>query len=326
MPRIDVLNTTVKITRPGLLSLLFLVLPLALDAAPAQPRHIIVDTDIGGDIDDAFALVLALHSPRLKLDLVTASYGQTGLKARLLRHLLDDAGRPDIPIAAGPVTPNLDGFALKPWAEASPRPRTPFPDAVDAILQRLRSAPAHSIVLVAIAPLTTIDAVIQRDPETFRRLQKVIVMAGSIAKGYGRAAGTNSPSAMLETNARLAPQALRDLLHSGVPIEMLPLDATEVAVNGSLRTRLFAARPPLGADLQELYREWDAASRYGHTPVAFDVVPVARLLDPSVCKLHAMHLDVSDRGDTRVTPGPADTEVCLSVNAQRVRDLLVDHL
>lgn len=324
MPRLERLNTTVKTACPRLISLLFLLLPLALGAAPAQPQHIMVDTDIGGDIDDAFALVLALHSPRLQLDLVSASYGQTELKARLLRHLLDDAGRPDIPVAVGPATPNLDGFALKSWAETSPHPQTPFPDAVDTMLNRLRSAPAHSIVLVAIAPLTTIDAVIQRDPEAFRRLQKVIVMAGSIAKGYGRAAGTNSPSAMLETNARLAPQALRDLLHSGVQVELLPLDATEVAVDGPLRARLFAARPPLGADLQELYREWAAASRYGNTPVAFDVVPVARLLDPAVCQPRAMHLDVSDQGNTRVTSGPADTEVCLSVDAQRVRKLLDD--
>ncbi|MHC1479605.1 nucleoside hydrolase [Frateuria aurantia] len=291
-------------------------------AAAQPPQHVIVDTDIGADIDDVLALLLALRSPELQIDLVVASYGDTPLKAALARRLLVDAGRPDIPVAAGPATENRDGFALKAWASASPYRHQPYPDAVSAILTRLHAAPEHSVTLIGLAPLTTLDAVMQRDPSAFRQLKKVVLMAGSIYRGYGPKAGTLSAGPTLETNARLAPRALRRLLASGVPVELLPLDATEVEVDGALRARLSSAPAPLGDDLAELYREWAAASRYGDTPVAFDVVPVARLLDPRTCTPQALHLDISTRGDTRVTPGSANAMVCLTVDKHRVIDLI----
>ena len=70
----------------------------------AEPQLVFLDTDIGDDIDDAFALALALHSPELRLLGVTTAYGDTELRARLVDRYLGAVGRSDIPVAAGVQT------------------------------------------------------------------------------------------------------------------------------------------------------------------------------------------------------------------------------
>ena len=76
------------------------------DAAKAvsSPQLVIIDTDIGDDIDDAFALALALQSPELKILGVTTTFGNTEMRARLLDRYLKAVGRSDIPVFAGPMT------------------------------------------------------------------------------------------------------------------------------------------------------------------------------------------------------------------------------
>src|SRR5438067_3017860 len=69
-------------------------------------KHLVLlDTDIGDDIDDALALALALRSPEIELQAVTTVFGDTHLRARLAQHLLRVFGRDDIPVAAGISTP-----------------------------------------------------------------------------------------------------------------------------------------------------------------------------------------------------------------------------
>src|SRR5262245_23680130 len=78
-------------------------------AAPAQPRAaekpvpIILDTDIGSDVDDAYALVLAARSPQLDLRAVTTVHGKVDVRAAIARKLLDQMGRRDVPVASGAV-------------------------------------------------------------------------------------------------------------------------------------------------------------------------------------------------------------------------------
>jgi len=72
--------------------------------AAVEPQPVIIDTDIGDDIDDAFALALALRSPELRILGVTTTFGDTELRARLLDRYLAAVGRSDIPVAAGPAT------------------------------------------------------------------------------------------------------------------------------------------------------------------------------------------------------------------------------
>jgi hypothetical protein len=87
----------------------------AQTSAPAQaqsgkPELVLLDTDIGDDIDDAFALALVLQSPELKLLGVSTTWGDTPLRARLVRRMLKEADRPDIPVAEGQPTTTSTPF------------------------------------------------------------------------------------------------------------------------------------------------------------------------------------------------------------------------
>src|SRR5690348_8654292 len=72
--------------------------------APAE--KIIIDTDIGDDIDDAFAVALALRSPELKILGITTTFGDTEKRAKLLERLLGEVGRSDIPVDAAVPMPS----------------------------------------------------------------------------------------------------------------------------------------------------------------------------------------------------------------------------
>src|ERR1051326_1341944 len=84
---------------------LLLWILLAATAGSAQTHEkIIIDTDIGDDIDDAFAVALALRSPELEIVGVTTTFGDTDARAKIVDRLLGEAGREDIPVAAGAPT------------------------------------------------------------------------------------------------------------------------------------------------------------------------------------------------------------------------------
>ena len=306
---------------------LFLLLPLwntAPARAAAPPREVIVDTDIGDDYDDAVALALVLASPGLKLDAVIASFGDTALRARMMRRLLRRIGRTDVEVTAGPASP-ATRFTQSAWAAGGP-PLAAAPDAVATILARLRAEPAGRITLIELAPATTVGAMLARDPAAFRRLAGVVMMGGSIRRGYGLVPGTNSDAPTAEYNVRCDPAGLRALLASGVPVRMMPLDATEVALDARARQRLFARGTPLAGWLATLYPAWADNNGGGREPVLYDVVPVAWLLRPQICRPVPLDVVVSPAGDTTVGAGAPNVSVCLDIDRGAVLSLLQDRL
>ncbi|HBK46771.1 MAG TPA: nucleoside hydrolase, partial [Xanthomonadaceae bacterium] len=102
-----------------LLALGLLALPPMLGnaraaAAPA-PQKVVVSTDAGDDIDDAFALGLLLRSPELQVQGIASAWGDTALRVRLLQRLLAAAGTPDIPLALGEPTRSAIPFSQARW-------------------------------------------------------------------------------------------------------------------------------------------------------------------------------------------------------------------
>ncbi len=291
---------------------------------PAHPpRDVIVDTDLGDDIDDAFALALVLHAPSLHLLAVSTSLGDTALRARLARRFLDANGRGDVPVFAGPATAPHTGFTQAVYARGGPLPPGGFPDAVEGVLTRLRAAPEHSITLIALAPMTTVGAMVRRDPVAFRRLRAVVMMGGSIRRGYpfGPTRGSGPDP---EYNVVCDPAGLRAVLASGVPVEMMPLDATLVPLDPADRD-VILGRPDEAA-LRSLFAEWHRNSPYGDHPTLFDVVPVAHLLQSDLCREEPMRIVVDEDGLTRPVPGPPNAQVCLGIDPKAVNTLLRDAL
>ena len=80
-------------------------------AAPGGKTKIILDADIGDDVDDAFALGLALHSPEIEIIGITTAWGDTALRARMVRRMLLENGTATIPVAEGIVTDSKTKFS-----------------------------------------------------------------------------------------------------------------------------------------------------------------------------------------------------------------------
>ena len=278
--------------------------------ASARPEKIIIDTDIGDDVDDAFAVALALRSPELQILGITTTFGDTETRDKLLDRLLGEAGRPDIPVAVGTPGPELGNFTQRRYAEGGRFARPSHPQAVDFILDQIRQYPGE-ITLVAIGPLVNVGALIDKDPQTFRKLRRVVLMGGSIERGYGDLGYTNPHGPDSEWNIKNDIPSAQKLFASGVPIFMMPLDSTQLKLDEVKRAVLFQAGTPVTDALTLLYHEWGQ-----ETPTLFDPMTIAFIVDPRLCPVKSMHITVDDHGFTRPGPGAPNAQVCMDSDSE----------
>ena len=303
--------------------LLAIAAMLLVPAAVAQPsvaqvgrEKIIIDADIGDDIDDAFAVALALSSPEFEILGFSASFGDTPTRAKMLDRMLGELGRSDIPVAMGPeVDVNRNAFTQRRYAEAtSTFRRANHANSVDFVLEQARKFP-HQVTLVAIGPLPNVGAMIAKDPATFRLLKKVVIMGGSI-RTMNDPYGVAAPIAPHpEWNIKNDIAGAKALFAAGVPLQVLPLDSTaNLKMHEVSRTALFAHGSMMTNILAGLYYEWRAYTK-NPTPILYDPMTLASMLQPSLCPLTPMHLTVDDAGDTKETPGAPNAQVCLHSDA-----------
>jgi purine nucleosidase len=294
----------------------------AQQPAVLPPEKIIIDTDIGDDIDDAFAVALALRSREFDIVGISTTFGDTLGRARILEHLLGEGGREDIPVAVG--VSSTAGAAASPmtqrqFGELGHYSRASHAGAVDFALEQIRRFPGK-ITLVAIGPLSNIGAMIDKSPDTFRMLKRVVLMGGSIYPAR--------PELKVEWNIRWDISAAQKLFASGVPLYVMPLDSTaNLSFNEVDRTHLFSKGlfskgTPLTDALKTLYGEWG----YGRTPILYDVMTLAFMLDATLCPVIPMRIRVDDAGVTRVEPGPPNANVCLHSEPEAFRRFYVNRM
>jgi purine nucleosidase len=299
-------------------------------APPSAPQQVILDTDIGDDIDDAFALALILRSPELHLLGIQTAFGDTELRARLVDRYLAAVGRNDIPVLAG-VPGKQTHFTQAAYARHSPERK--HADAVPFLLSQIRQHPGQ-ITLIAIGPLFNIQAAIAQDPATFRQLKRVVLMGGSVYRGYDRrnagssgAADSSSAAAYAHTppapewNILCDPAGAQALFASGVPIYVMPLDSTQVRLDLHALGQLLAHGSPLTDQLALLYHQWTGATEW-HSPTLFDPVAVTYTFRPDLCPASPLRLQVDDKGFTRPVPGEPNAQVCLRSDEKGFLDLL----
>lgn len=299
--------------------------------APTARQRVIVDTDIGDDIDDAFALALVLASPELEVLGISTAWGDTTLRVRLVQRLLAELGRGDIPVAQGIATESRTPFTQARWARRGAvsvaGAQRAVPSSVDFLLDSIRRHPGE-ITLLALGPLSNLGAAIQRDPATFRQLKRVVLMGGSVRRGYSKSAFHAPRPPDKEYNIVSDAAAAQALFGSGVSIVMLPLDSTQIRFEEAARNAVFAQGTPLTDALALLYHQWlDAYQPWSSTtPTLFDVVPVAYTIDASLCPTSALHIDVDADGATRETAGASNAQVCLAADEPRLLGLFVQRL
>lgn len=297
--------------------------PLPQTVAPAAPQLAILDTDIGDDIDDAFALALVLQSPEIKLLGITTTFGDTELRARLVDRYLSAVGRTDIPVAAGRATPQSNPFTQAVYARR--QPGHPHPDAVRFLLSQIKAHPGQ-ITLIAIGPLVNVQDAIAQDPATFRQLRRVVMMGGSIYRGYDTPKSHHTPPDA-EWNIARDPQGAQALLASGVPVFMMPLDSTQIHLNSAQRERIFAHGSALTDQLTLLYHQWVAGNEHHNpTPTLFDPVAVTYAVRPDLCPARPFRIQVDAKGFTRPVPGEPNAQVCLHSDQKAFLTLLVHRI
>ena len=283
------------------------MLPLTLHAAPivpttpAQSTKIIIDTDIGDDIDDAYALALACSLPNVKLLGVTTMFGETHKRAMLAAKLLQRAGHANIPVIAGIPGPSKMGLQQE-WAQNFNSSAIRKED-VTAFMQRMILQNPKEITIVGIGALTNIAALITEHPDIKAKIKNIVIMGGSVYRGY---APGSKPEP--EWNIRCDPAAAKIVFTSGIPLTMAGLEVTAMMQLDTDKQKLiFEKGSPLTDALAALTALWG-----GGTPTLYDPVATAWALGYHFADSEEDHVVVEDDGSTHIVYGTPNCTVLIN--------------
>ncbi len=246
--------------------------------------RILLDTDIGDDIDDAYALALALIDPDIELVGVTTVWGDTVARARMVRHLLDLYKHGDVPVYSGVGNTILgDSHIAVSRAQLDLTPDTMFAastvHAVDAI-RNTYARPDSDVVLVTIGPLMNLALALAIDPTLAQRIPHVYAMGGNFA------------STEPEWNMRCDPIASSIVVRSGVPLTLVPFNITRQTGLGPTH---IAALEAVSDDavkwLMQLTHAWHADKP--HAPVLHAPLTVAVAANSSWARTERFAVDVA---------------------------------
>lgn len=282
-----------------------------------SPRPLIIDTDPG--VDDAVALLLALHSPEVDVRAVVASFGNVDLDRTLdnAGRLLALAGRTDVPLGVGAARPlvhppagraghvhGTDGLGGR--AEHLPGPVAPVPGSGVALMARTLAGSDEPVTIASLGPLTDTAVLLAAHPELAERVERIVVMGGALGGG-------NVTGAAAEFNVHADPEAAhRVLTQDAVPVTLVPLDVTLACAAGPAWLAALDGSGPVGAELAAMITPYHGyyRSRYGEDAVALhDATAVLECVAPGSLRTRPVSLPVAcdlgpARGATVPHPGP----------------------
>jgi inosine-uridine nucleoside N-ribohydrolase len=298
---------------------------------------IVIDCDPGHDY--AIAILLALASPEVELRGITTVAGNQTLEktTRNALKVLELAGRTDIPVAAGAAGPlrralrtaaNVHGESgLEGPDLPEPKAQQVAADAADLLAELIEPG----VVLVPTGPLTNVALLLERHPDVAGRLERIVWMGGAIAEG------NVTPAA--EFNAFVDPEAAAAVFGSGIPVTMIGLDVTHMALftpEHADRLRGTGKAGRVVAELSDFFQKFHE-ERYGfHGSPIHDALAVADVIDPTlVTRLHCnVEIETASQycdGRTvvdrwLVTDGRRNAHVGIDVDAARFLELLVERI
>jgi inosine-uridine nucleoside N-ribohydrolase len=285
-----------------------------LRIVPANRRvPVVLDTDIGDDIDDTWALAMLLKSPEVDIRLVVSDTGDTVYRAKLIARMLEIAGRTDVPVGVGIPgrKPSYDE-PQRAWVkdyDLEDYPGRIYSDGVEAIIDTLNSSP-EPVTLICIGPVTNIAGVLRRDPGVARKAH-FVGMHGSINRGYE---GKAQPDA--EWNVKQDPKSCQVVFAGDwLSRTITPIDTCELArLTGEDYARLLDSDDPVLHAVLENYRLWSTVwMKTERCPtessVLFDTVAVHLAYSREFLKMESMSLSVTDDGFTVTDPAGAEFDV-----------------
>ena len=269
-------------------------------------KPVVLDTDIGFDVDDVWALAFMLKCPELDVRLITTSTGDTEYSAALVGKMLEIAGRTDIPIGIGmPI--DAVGRTHSAWLgsyQVMDYPGEVQADGVGAIVETI-TAETDPVTIVCIGPLANIAAALIRAPEIVEK-SRFIGMHGSIRKGYN---GIDKP--MKEYNVLKHTAACQKVFSTPWDISITPLDTCGIV---SLRDENFetfkSSSDPLAVAVMKNHVGWVEAVRHWKgmeefdaqekSSILFDLVAVYMAFSEDLLEMETLPIKITDDGMTLV--------------------------
>ena len=308
--------------------------PVRIRAVIPRVTRAVIDTDPG--IDDALALLLAWASPEMTVDAITTVAGNVPVDIgttnvfRLLA-LRPPRQRPVVAVgAAAPLARKLntatryhgeDGLGdLPDWAPVTPA--TDRRDAAAVIVDAARSS-GSELTLVALGPLTNVALALRADAGAMRRVARIVAMGGAVD-----VPGNVTPTA--EFNIYVDPEAAAAVFDAGLPVDLVPLDATRQAVLVRADFESALARVPgpvttrIAAFTERGFRIDTARGSRGmvlHDPLAVGVA-----IDASLVSWEPVRLTIGSGGETRRAPGAPNCRVARTVDTARFLPMLLERL
>jgi inosine-uridine nucleoside N-ribohydrolase len=300
-----------------------------------MPQKVILIADPG--IDTAFAVALALHDPDLDVLGLVASAGnipadRATQNVHLLINAIDPPRWPRLG-AALPVQYEIDGTKLHGPDGLGNVELPPVtlhqPTPGDKTIVELVRAHPREVTIVVLGPGTVLARAFDRDPELPGLIERIVFLGGA-----WRVPG--NASAVAEFHVYCDPEAARQILRSGAPITLIPLDAARKLVfSPTDLLELPAPDSPTCMFLRKIvpYGIRASSNLYGIEGFHLkDVLGVAAVALPTKFTLEPVHADVETRGeltrgmsviDTRPSPtGPPNAQLVTNVDVVGVRDYI----
>jgi purine nucleosidase len=308
------------------------------------PTRIILDTDPGAD--DALAILLMLASPEVKLEAVTTTHGNVNIEktTRNALALLEFLNARNIPVAKGcslPLVkpPHKQSGEMVHGTSGMGQTNLPEPTlkpiethAVDYLIERFLAEP-NELTLFAVGPLTNVALAIRKEPKFAKAVKELVIMGGAIRSG-----GNMTPLA--EFNISEDPHAAHIVFNSGIPITLVPLDATYKCLLTSADVeRLNKIDSPIAGFIRDVTADYMAfyLKYEGFAGCALhDPLTVAAVIAPELLSFeeHYVNVDISGGVSTgktyadfmKVAKKPANMKVALDVKGREFVDLFVERI
>lgn len=233
-------------------------------------HKVILDTDLGTDVDDALALAVLLGSNEVDLIGITTVYGDVRLRSAIAMHICSMAGRA-IPSYLGESKPisgreawmsGLEGKNIKNLDSFTPQAIS----AVDFLVETVNAQP-KAIDVIAIGPLTNIARAIQSSQEFEKNIKRVWIMGGDFTQSK------------VEHNFKCDVDAARIVLESKIPISILDLPNSQKTIIRMQEIEKIAKAPQLGSLLYSEIMSWIQPRNQDWT-IPHDPIAALALLAP----------------------------------------------
>lgn len=289
---------------------------------------VIIDTDIGNDIDDTFALCFALLREELDIRLVTTVLGDPVYSAKIIAQMNERCGKGTIDIGLGKCGAR-PAMYQRDWVEnydLSSYPGRIYEDGVAQMINVICQS-EKTVTILAMGPCTNLAEAIRRSPDISDKV-RVIAVFGGLFRGYF------SKEPCPEYNVHKDVEAARTFLTGYKNIWISPIDTFfDVVLDRERYQRLAKCRkssPAVGALLENFgiwcknFPDWKDKVQ-DHTPALCDAILVYLAITDEGLVSQTYPIEIEDNGLTRVSETGIPVKVAIAwSDKERMLDFLTD--